>query len=1069
MKKKKLMALISTSFLCIQSLIFPISVGVTSSVYAIEQTEEVMSSELPTSHSYLDGIEAVDPTFTFQDRRTTNNVGEPFSLFVHVDQEIKKFVLTLPKEAILVKEELTPGVTIEETEENQWEVESETPQQRFSIPLSFEEEGTYEASVGEATITLEIKGEEELKPDEEVTIGSSQEEPMNTEETKDEAQGAASSEKTTENSTDGLDENLENPQKSEPMNRDFSSSERASESNAINVVEVGTWDELNRAVLNTFTGAETYKNNSDYIKITNNIENPSNLGNDTRRNAPANRVDFVIDGQGHTVDFNSVRYTWAANVNIERNIYIKNINMYGQSAYGPFAIGDTARLGSTLTYENVYYRGSQLTASWQANMVFKGNNEFYSVNSYVSPISGVTKNTWANQSGLEAFRATFEEDSTTIMEVENGNGLILASFLGNTGQTLRQDAYARLAKNAKVEIKTLGNSGEIVGTGLNIIGLAKGNLILEESSSLDISTLENSTRGGINLTANTAVEIANHAKLNININGEMRTSAITLGTSANVKVSDYGALNINLKNQGSSTRDVVSVGANSEFDIGKEGDFAIKVEDGNGIRNLMNVGANGIFQFDDSNKVDLDSRNNQNAHLVNMTNPGTFKSAYQNVTAWRKGTNTSDTPDFNWEGLALSLITYNNREITNISALFSDSQVRTDFQTNYRTTASGNPHNGFSRVFFDRVPDIDLTINSLSENKNNENSHVITGKATPGSIIQFSGDPAIPTADLIEGHTKADENGEYLYKLPEGRYFTGRNTVTANSTLGIRRATASTVVKSNVIGTVTVKHQSVDGQQLADPKTIEGIVGDSYATNSEEFDGWKLVGIPENASGEFSADPISVTYIYEEVLEKGPVSPLDPLEPEVEVDPENKPDLPEDQGLLSIDFVSSFNFGSQSISVHDQTYYAQPQRLLNEDGTVNEKEERPNYVQISDRRPETERNGWELAVTQKEQFKGKENQVLNGASISLSNQQVVTAQGGTVPGLQSVSCEIIPGNRRILLKAQGNEGIGTWIYRFGDADTAKESVALNVPRGANPEATSYSTNLIWELSAVPDN
>lgn len=201
----------------------------------------------------------------------------------------------------------------------------------------------------------------------------------------------------------------------------------------------------------------------------------------------------------------------------------------------------------------------------------------------------------------------------------------------------------------------------------------------------------------------------------------------------------------------------------------------------------------------------------------------------------------------------------------------------------------------------------------------------------------------------------------------------------------------------------------------------------------------------------------------------GPVSPVDPLDPEIEVDPENKPELPEDQGQLSIDFISSFNFGSQAISVHDQTYYAQPQRLLNEDGTVNESEERPNYVQISDRRSENERNGWTLGVTQKEQFKGAENQVLNGASLSLSNQQVITAQGGTAPGLQSVPCTLVPGNRRTLLYAQGSEGTGTWIYRFGDGETAGESVALDVPRGSNPEATTYSSTLIWELSAVPGN
>ncbi|AUJ87396.1 hypothetical protein CXM95_17300 [Enterococcus sp. CR-Ec1] len=206
------------------------------------------------------------------------------------------------------------------------------------------------------------------------------------------------------------------------------------------------------------------------------------------------------------------------------------------------------------------------------------------------------------------------------------------------------------------------------------------------------------------------------------------------------------------------------------------------------------------------------------------------------------------------------------------------------------------------------------------------------------------------------------------------------------------------------------------------------------------------------------------------VGEVGPVSPVDPLDPDAEVDPENKPELPEDQGLLSIDFVSQFDFGSQAISAHDQTYYAQPQRLLNEDGTVNEDEERPNYVQVSDRRSENERNGWQLAVTQKEQFQTKTKTELAGAQLQLMNQQLVTAQGGKEPSLQATNpLNLIPGNKRTLIRAEGNEGTGTWIYRFGNADTAGESVALHVPKAANPEATKYSTTLVWELSAVPGN
>jgi surface protein len=269
------------------------------------------------------------------------------------------------------------------------------------------------------------------------------------------------------------------------------------------------------------------------------------------------------------------------------------------------------------------------------------------------------------------------------------------------------------------------------------------------------------------------------------------------------------------------------------------------------------------------------------------------------------------------------------------------------------------------------------------------------------------------------------------------------------------------------VGTVTVQYRDAQNHEVAAPLVITGGVRAPFQIEEKAIEGYTLQELPDNISGRFTeVDQLVILRYMKDTVD--PVDPVDPLDPEVEVDPENKPDLPEDQGLLSIDFVSSFNFGSQAISIHDQTYYAQSQRLLDKDGTVNENEIRPNYVQISDRRPESERKGWELAVTQKEQFKGKENQKLNGASLSLSNQQVVSAQGGTAPEPQPVQT-LIPRNRQTLLIAQGSEGIGTWIYRFGDANTAEESVSLNVPKGANPEATRYSTTLTWELSAVPRN
>ncbi|WP_429974947.1 WxL domain-containing protein [Enterococcus sp. DIV0840c] len=268
---------------------------------------------------------------------------------------------------------------------------------------------------------------------------------------------------------------------------------------------------------------------------------------------------------------------------------------------------------------------------------------------------------------------------------------------------------------------------------------------------------------------------------------------------------------------------------------------------------------------------------------------------------------------------------------------------------------------------------------------------------------------------------------------------------------------------------VTIHYIDDAGTVISPSDTIIGYVNEELEVTIKEIENYKFLFERDNQllNTVFTREQQNYWLVY---ILQGSMPPVDPLDPEIEVNPENKPELPENQGLLSIDFISSFKFGSQPISVHDQIYYAEPQRLLDEDGTVNEMEERPNYIQISDRRSATERNGWQLSVTQTKQFEGLKNQQLTGASITFSNQQLVTAQGGNTPSLQTANpLTLVPGNKRALIRAEDTEGTGTWIYRFGDEHTARESVTLNVPKGSNPEATSYSTTLIWELNAIPDN
>ncbi|MCC4044551.1 WxL domain-containing protein [Enterococcus gallinarum] len=199
-------------------------------------------------------------------------------------------------------------------------------------------------------------------------------------------------------------------------------------------------------------------------------------------------------------------------------------------------------------------------------------------------------------------------------------------------------------------------------------------------------------------------------------------------------------------------------------------------------------------------------------------------------------------------------------------------------------------------------------------------------------------------------------------------------------------------------------------------------------------------------------------------------NPLDPLEPDKEIDPDNPPVIQENQGDFRLDFVSQFSFGEQERNMFgEETYYALPQYGLDSDGEVIESEPKPNFVQITDNRADAD--GWQLSVRQQEQFKTAEGNELSGASLQLKNRQLVADHDGQQPQ-EATAAETItlePGAKQPLLSSSNGQGKGTWIYRFGDGTTSDQSVALVVPKETLPEATTYQTKLDWELQAIPSN
>ena len=151
-----------------------------------------------------------------------------------------------------------------------------------------------------------------------------------------------------------------------------------------------------------------------------------------------------------------------------------------------------------------------------------------------------------------------------------------------------------------------------------------------------------------------------------------------------------------------------------------------------------------------------------------------------------------------------------------------------------------------------------------------------------------------------------------------------------------------------------------------------------------------------------------------------PTPPVDPVDP---TDP-NGPE-PGTPGPLSIDYASSFDFGTQKISTQTHTYNAALQKYKN--GTP---ADGPNYVQVTDKTGLY--TGWDLTVKQESQFK-KGTTDLTGAASAAAGQ-----------------------------------GKGTWAFHFGEnATDAADAVSLTVPGTANAEVGKYTTSLTWKLVAKP--
>ncbi|MBC1516665.1 MucBP domain-containing protein [Listeria immobilis] len=79
---------------------------------------------------------------------------------------------------------------------------------------------------------------------------------------------------------------------------------------------------------------------------------------------------------------------------------------------------------------------------------------------------------------------------------------------------------------------------------------------------------------------------------------------------------------------------------------------------------------------------------------------------------------------------------------------------------------------------------------------------------------------------------------------------------------------------------VTVKYVDADGNELAAAETLSGNVDENYTSEAKTIDGWTLKETPANASGTFSDQAQTVTYVYEKNADENVTPTPTPVDPD---------------------------------------------------------------------------------------------------------------------------------------------------------------------------------------------
>lgn len=740
--------------------------------------------------------------------------------------------------------------------------------------------------------------------------------------------------------------------------------------------------------------------------------NPNGANSLIEINAPRISRRLIIDGHWNQIDFRAVSIILLDNTvapGTPWDITFQNIETFHGNWRGPLTflgLSEENHRRSIMRYHNVESVGNQLLYSIFTHAILSGHVFNHQIPTYRSD--------FRVQDLYVTDQANFE---TRLFELDDRAEVALSSIRGGNLYSHAFNSQVILGKHSTLTLNANGADGKAYGSNI-YFSADNGNINVGEHATLNIETQQSNPAMSasithlqgyqLNLEKDSTVTITSAGRVSGG-NGQARNTMFFPGNSQ-INLNERSTLKIEAIDQGNADTDIIhfnsqTVIMQAEINVGKDAVLDIQSDSTSAAHRLIGWTGSGT-----NVRFNIDQAKRVNLEKTSSVSSGSLLNMHAPSALIATSQSVRQWRYQNTSEDAPDFYwTPIYQAQVNYTSLIHNVHNVVSMDQATSTHFSSNFSSNTQRLLFGTLNDyeVEVRIHQLSDDPTQENSKVITGEASPLSYIRFDRDMGhLPSPD-IEVVTGTNEQEHFHIQTDES--------------------------------------------------------------------GWYRYELPE--SDRFIRNEIVAAYAFlngsrasdaTQVLSGGAVSPKDPLAPDQEVNPENPPQLPENQGFFSIDFISQFDFGQVPIRSSETRYPANPQRLLNasEDSLAGL---RPNYVQISDRRNTF--TGWRLTARLGDYGFVSEDDThrLRGASVHLENIEMVTAQNlaeKNYPEYESF-LELPPGQTVLLATAAKGSGDGTWIQRYGNSETKAESVYLHIPIGATPQAMNYQATIHWELSVVP--